>query len=178
MAEIRRWGVADNGLCLHPDKTHVGDCRRPAEGFDFLGYRFEAGRRWIIGKSRKRICDSIRAKTGRSRGDSLARIVTELNSMLKGVFGYFKHAFHGEFETLDGFTRRRLRALLRKQGNPGFGRSLHDSLRWPNSFFAAAGLFALHTAWQNCETLPMRNPPTGEPYARDSPRTVRREGRT
>lgn len=149
LAEICRW-VEDNGLCLHPDKTHVGDCRQPGEGFDFLGYRFEAGRRWIRKKSLKRIRDSIRAKTGRSRGDSLARIVAELNPMLKGVFGYFKHAFHGELETLDGFIRRRLRALLRKQDkSPAFGRSLIDHVRWPNNFFAEAGLFALHTAWQN-----------------------------
>lgn len=149
LAEICCW-VEDNGLCLHPDKTHVGDCRQPGEGFDFLGYRFEAGRRWIRKKSLKRIRDSIRAKTGRSRGDSLARIVAELNPMLKGVFGYFKHAFHGEFETLDGFIRRRLRALLRKQDKrPAFGRSPIDHVRWPNNFFAEAGLFALHTAWQN-----------------------------
>ena len=42
LAEIRAW-VAENGLSLHPDKTHVGDCRQPGRGFDFLGYRFEAG---------------------------------------------------------------------------------------------------------------------------------------
>jgi len=28
LAEVRRW-VAENGLRLHPDKTHVGDCRQP-----------------------------------------------------------------------------------------------------------------------------------------------------
>jgi RNA-directed DNA polymerase len=149
LAEIRRW-VEDNGLCLHPDKTHVGDCRQPGEGFDFLGYRFEAGRRWIRKKSLKRIRGSIRAKTGRSRGESLARIVAELNPMLKGVFGYFKHVFPGELETLDGFIRRRLRALLRKQDKrPAFGRSPSDHVRWPNNFFAQAGLFALHAACQN-----------------------------
>ena len=50
LAEIRRW-VAENGLRLHPDKTHLGDCRRPGEGFEFLGYRFEAGRRFVRKKS-------------------------------------------------------------------------------------------------------------------------------
>jgi len=149
LAEISRW-VEDNGLSLHPDKTHVGDCRQPGEGFDFLGYRFEAGRRWIRKKSLKRIRDGIRAKTGRSRGESLGRIVAELNPMLKGVFGYFKHVFPGELATLDGFIRRRLRALLRKQDKrPAFGRSLIDHVRWPNNFFAEAGLFALHAACQN-----------------------------
>ena len=147
LAEIRHW-VEDNGLDLHPDKTHVGDCRQPGEGFDFLGYRFEAGRRWVRKKSLKRFRDSIRAKTGRSRGDSLARIVADLNPMLKGWFGYFKHAYKTEFDPLDGFIRRRLRALLRKQDKrPGFGLCHLDHKRWPNAFFAAAGLFALHTAW-------------------------------
>src|SRR5260370_610399 len=34
--------VNDNGLRLHPDKTHIGDCRNAGEGFDFLGYLFGA----------------------------------------------------------------------------------------------------------------------------------------
>jgi RNA-directed DNA polymerase len=148
LAEIRRW-VDANGLVLHPDKTHVGDCRQPGEGFGFLGYRFEAGRRWVRKKSLKRFKDAIRVKTRRTRGVSLARIVIELNPVLKGWFGYFKHAYPTEFSSLDGFIRRRLRALLRKQDKrPSFGRSYLDSQRWPNAFFATAGLFALHTAWQ------------------------------
>src|SRR5882757_6006450 len=122
LAETRRW-VDANGLMLHPEKTHVGDCRQPGEGFGFLGYRFEAGRRWVRKKSLKRFKDAIRAKTGRTRGASLARIVTELNPVLKGWFGYFKHAYWTEFSSLDGFIRRRLRALLRKQDKrPGIGK--------------------------------------------------------
>jgi RNA-directed DNA polymerase len=39
LVQIRAW-VKDNGLRLHPDKTHVGDCRNRGEGFEFLGYRF------------------------------------------------------------------------------------------------------------------------------------------
>ena len=69
--------------------------------------------------------------------------------MLKGWFGYFKHAYKTEFGSLDGFIRRRLRAILRKQDrNPGSGRTPLDHRRWPNNFFAATGLFALNTAWQ------------------------------
>ena len=147
LAEIRAW-VAENGLSLHPDKTHLGDCRQPGEGFDFLGYRFEAGRRWVRKKSLARFKDSIRAKTRRTRGNSLAQIVADLNPMLRGWFGYFKHAHPYTFKWLDGFTRRRLRAILRKQEKrPGIGRCRDDHQRWPNDFFAKAGLFALHTAW-------------------------------
>ena len=147
LAEIRQW-VAENGLDLQPDKTRLGDCRQRGGGFDFLGYRFEAGRRLVRKKSLTRLKDSIRAKTKRTRGQSLARIVADLNPLLRGWFGYFKHAHPYTFVWLDKFVRRRLRALLRKQEKrPGFGRSLADHLRWPNAFFAEAGLFALHTAW-------------------------------
>ncbi|MGH6814450.1 MAG: group II intron maturase-specific domain-containing protein, partial [Hyphomicrobiaceae bacterium] len=91
LSEVKTW-VAANGLTLHPDKTHVGDCRQPGEGFNFLGYRFEAGRRWVRKKSLDRLKDKIRERTRRTRGASLASIVDDLNPPLKGWFGYFKPA--------------------------------------------------------------------------------------
>jgi RNA-directed DNA polymerase len=147
LAEVRAW-VSENGLALHPEKTHVGDCRQPGQGFEFLGYRFEAGERHVRQKSLNKFKDSIREKTRRTRGDSLARSVADLNPLLRGWFGYFKHAHHTTFGKLDGFVRRRLRAVLRKQEKrPGQGICRADHQRWPNAFFAEAGLFALHTAW-------------------------------
>src|ERR1700758_3074401 len=59
LADITAW-VAENGLRLHPDKTHVGDCRQPGQGFEFLGYRFETGRRFVRKKSLTRFKDKIR----------------------------------------------------------------------------------------------------------------------
>ena len=148
LVEIRRW-VTEQGLRLHPDKTQVGNCRQPGQGFEFLGYRFEAGRRWVRKKSLDRFKDSIRDKTKRTRGQSLTRIVADLNPMLRGWFGYFKHATPTTYKRLDKFIRRRLRALLRRQARrPGFGFCRADHQRWPNAFFATAGLFALHPAWQ------------------------------
>lgn len=148
LEEIRRW-VAENGLRLSPAKTHVGDCRQPGEGFEFLGYRFEAGRRWVRKKSLMRFKDRIREKTGRTRGDSLARVIADLNPMLRGWFGYFKHAHRHTFRALDQMIRRRLRAILRKQEKrPGVGLRRADHQRWPNTFFAEAGLLALEQAWQ------------------------------
>jgi RNA-directed DNA polymerase len=146
--QVEAW-VAANGLTLHPDKTRVGDCRQPGQGFEFLGYRFEAGRRLVRKKSLKALKDKVRAKTGRSRGDSLARIITDLNPILRGWFGYFQHATPALFGVLDGFVRRRLRAILRKQAKrPGIGRCAADHRRWPNAFFAAQGLFTLHAAFE------------------------------
>jgi RNA-directed DNA polymerase len=148
LAEVSAF-VNDNGLRLHPDKTHIGDCRNVGEGFDFLGYRFEAGRRRVRKKSLTRLKDSIRVKTRRTRGDSLARIIVDLNRTLRGWFGYFQYAHPCTFIALDKFVRRRLRSLLRKQEKrPGHGRCRADHQRWPNAFFAQAGLLALDTAWR------------------------------
>ena len=146
LADIRAW-VAENGLRLHPDKTHVGDCLVKGQGFEFLGYRFEGGRRFVRKKSLTKIKDSIRAKTRRTRGTSLARIIDDLNPTLRGWLAYFKHAHPRTFLVLDAFIRRRLRAILRKQAKrPGHGRTYEDHRRWPNAFFAEVGLLALHTA--------------------------------
>ena len=146
LAEVAAW-VEVNGLTLHPEKTRAGDSREPGQGFDFLGYRFEAGRRLVRKKALKALKGKVRARTLRSRGDSLGRIVADLNPILRGWFGYFKHAAPPLFDYLDGFVRRRLRALLRKQEKrPGFGRCMADHKKWTNAFFAAHGLFTLKLA--------------------------------
>ena len=146
LREIGAWTAA-NGLTLHPDKTRVADSRQPGQGFEFLGYRFEAGHRFVRKKSLKALKDKVRAKTKRSRGDSLARIIADLNPALRGWFGYFKHATPTLLRNLDRFVRRRLRAVLRKQDKrPGFGRCKADHLRWPTAFFETQGLFTFYTA--------------------------------
>jgi RNA-directed DNA polymerase len=146
LREVNAWTTA-NGLTLHPDKTRIGDSRQPGQGFEFLGYRFEAGHRFVRKKSLRAFKDKVRAKTIRSRGDSLARIIADLNPALRGWFGYFKHATPTLFRNLDRFVRRRLRAVLRKQDKrPGFGRCKDDHLRWPNAFFANQGLFTFAAA--------------------------------
>lgn len=148
LARVREW-VAANGLTLHPDKTHMGDCRQPGQGFEFLGYRFEAGRRWVRRKSLKAFKDKVRGKTRRTEGKSLRQVIASLNPLLRGWFGYFRHAYRTTFDALDKLIRRRLRAMLRKQEKrPGRGRTFADQQRWPIKFFATAGLFTLADAWR------------------------------
>jgi RNA-directed DNA polymerase len=146
LTRMRAW-VDANGLTLHPDKTHVGDCRLEGHGFEFLGYRFEAGQRWVRKKSLMGLRDKIRALTRRNRGDSIAEIIASINPLLRGWFGYFQHAHRYTFSSVDGFVRRRLRAILRRQlHRPAHGHCLRDHTRWPNAFFANLGLFTMSEA--------------------------------
>src|SRR5512135_1279261 len=140
---VRTW-VSDNGLTLHPTKTRVVNAR--TEGIDFLGYHFEGGGRWPREKSLTKFKDTIRAKTRRTHGDSLPKIIASLNRTLRGWFEYFKHSERWIFPELDGFIRRRLRALLLKRARRrGTGHGLANR-RWPNAFFARHGLFSLERA--------------------------------
>jgi RNA-directed DNA polymerase len=149
LALVREW-VTSNGLTLHPDKTRIANCRKKGNGFEFLGYRFERGRRHVRRKSLDKLKETIRNKTRRTRGQSLKVVIADLNRTLRGWFGYFKHAHPSIFGDLDQMIRRRLRAILRKQTHrPGVGNERADHQRWPNAYFANAGLFALHTAWQS-----------------------------
>jgi RNA-directed DNA polymerase len=144
LAAVQQW-TAQAGLRLHPTKTRVIDAR--VEGFDFLGYRFEGGQRRPRDKSLTKLKDAIRAKTPRTAGHSLSSIIVELNRTLRGWFEYFKHSHRTTFPPLDGWTRRRLRNILRKQhGRSGIARG-GENLRWPNAYFAKHGLFSLRDAY-------------------------------
>jgi RNA-directed DNA polymerase len=141
---VRRW-TAQAGLTLHPVKTRIVDATQPG-GFDFLGYHFEQGCKWPRRKSERKLRDTIRAKTRRTHGQSLAATIVDLNRTLKGWFGYFKHSHKFTFATLDRWVRMRLRSILRhRQGRQGRGRGA-DHQRWPNASFAEQGLFSLVTA--------------------------------
>jgi RNA-directed DNA polymerase len=144
LAEVQAW-VEANGLTLHPDKTRIVDAT--AEAFDFLGYRFDRDRRLVRPKSLEKLKDTVRAKTKRTDGRSLACIVRDLNRTLRGWFGYFRRCTGQVFSGLDGWVRRRLRSLLRKrQRLRGMSRHGADERRWPNHYFATQGLFSLKAA--------------------------------
>lgn len=146
LARVRAW-VAENDLSLHPDKTRTGDCSRQGQGFEFLGYHFECGRRRPRDKSLQSLKARVRVRTGRSRGVSLSCVIEELNPLLRGWFGYFQHSRPSVFKSLDGFIRRRLRRFLRQQQRrPSQGHCRYDHTRWPNAFFAEQGLFTLTEA--------------------------------
>jgi len=148
---LQQW-TAQAGLKLHPDKTRVVDATAPG-GFDFLGYHFETGRKRPSRKSLKKFKDAIRSITKRNNGQSLERIITGLNRILKGWFEYFKHSHYYIFSSIDSWIRMRLRSILRRrQGRRGRGRG-RDHQRWPNAYFEAHGLFSLASAHaQACQS--------------------------
>lgn len=147
LKEVRAW-MSEAKLELHPEKTHVGNSLESDCGFDFLGYRFEIGKRWIRRSSLRAVRAKIKRMTRRSCGQSLSVVIARLNRMLRGWYNYFKHVRGWTLRTLDGYIRRRLRSILRKQQKrPGFGNTERDRREWPNHFFARAGLFTLYGAW-------------------------------
>lgn len=141
LALVREW-VQENGLLLHPDKTRIVD-ERERGGFDFLGYHFERGYKWPRDKSIQKLRETIRGKTKRTNGQSLPCIIADINPVLRGWFEYFKHGHWNVFQDIDCWLRMRLRSILRKRRHlKGRGRGA-DHQRWPNAFFADAGLFSL-----------------------------------
>jgi RNA-directed DNA polymerase len=142
LAEVRQW-VEEHGLTLHPEKTHIVDARE--KSFSFLGYSFRGGLRFPREKSHRKFLDRIRELTPRKSGDSLPVIVQRLSRSARGWFNFFRHCHWSVFREYDGLIRRRLRRILLKRHRRNQQR-LPRSQRWPNSFFAALGLFNLTAA--------------------------------
>jgi RNA-directed DNA polymerase len=140
---VQGW-TTSAGLTLHPTKTRLVDVR--SEGFDFLGYHFVRDLHWPRDKSIRKLKDTIRAKTRRTSGHSLPRIISDLNRTLRGWFAYFQHSHRTTFPPLDKWIRRRLRSILRKRSRRRGISGGQDHQRWPNAFFAEHGLLNLQAA--------------------------------
>lgn len=138
--------VQEKGLTLHADKTSLVNTQQPGQSFEFLGYHFEKGSRWPRKKSLNKFKDTIRRKTKRSNGRSMAEIIDDVNKTSEGWFEYFKHSHWKTFKPLDGWTRRRFRTILRGYTKgKGISRG-KDNIRWPNQYFRDLGYFSLYDA--------------------------------
>ena len=96
--------------------------------------------------------------------------VGDLNPVLRGWFGYFKQAHYTTFSDIDGFIRRRLRSMLLKQKkctHIGYGTLIHKT--WPNAYFRGCRVVRSQSSLGQSETVSMKKPPTGEPYAGKPP---------
>lgn len=129
-------------LTVHPTKTHV--VNEDEGGFDFLGFTFRKGKRFPRLKSQQKWRDAIVLRTPRSAGTSMAVIIAKVNQVIRGIVEYFKHgSYPSQFQRLDAFVRRRLRAILLRRAHKtytfGQGRA-HN--KWPNVWFAKQGLIS------------------------------------
>ena len=151
LEKIKEW-MTEAGLELHPEKTKIVDMAQAGAHFDFLGYRFWRGksgklRRFIRPKSRQKLRARIKPLTKRANGRSLGAIIAKLNPILRGWYGYFRHACAEALGEMDGWVRGRLRAILRKRKKErGRARRRRDHHRWNNRYFAEVGLFCLKEA--------------------------------
>ena len=139
---ITEW-VEQAGLTLHPTKTKIVDSR--VESFAFLGYSFRGDRIYPRRESLAKMKARIKELTPRKRPGSMKLIAAELNRVLRGWFGYFRHCRWTIFTDLDAKIRSRLRRLLLKRHRKNPER-LPRTHRWPNDYFAKLGLYSLRTA--------------------------------
>jgi RNA-directed DNA polymerase len=118
----------------------------------FLGFSFTSGatpRRRLARETLVRFKARVRETTRRTRGSSLAQIVTELSRYLNGWRGYF-----GFCETpsvlrdLDQWVRRRLRAIAWKQWRRGPTRFAELRRRGIGKDLAAQSVGSPHGPWR------------------------------
>jgi RNA-directed DNA polymerase len=125
--------LGELGLTMSPEKTRVTTA---AEGFDFLGFRFQRRHSRKHGKdvtdvfptpqACKRARQRVRAvlQAGQGRGESLAQMVEQINYGLWGWTSYYAHTHASRaFDKLQAYTNRRLRRhLRRRRQKSGLGR--------------------------------------------------------
>jgi RNA-directed DNA polymerase len=133
------------GLPCRPDKIRAGDCKVMGECFDFLGYRFEAGKKHVRKKSRLKPRARVRQLAKRSNGKSLTFIIDKSDAVLRGWHNCLKGAGFSCFNPIDGFIRRRVRAMLAKRSKiyKSFGGSKAARMKWLDAFFRKKGHISL-----------------------------------
>ena len=111
---VQRYLTQRLKLVINEQKSSV----RPARGCEFLGFAY-VGSRVTIQVAPKKLTTfkrRIKEHTGRSRGVSMTRRLSDLNRYVRGWIGYFGLARQfDEFVNLDGWIRRRIRMCYWKQ---------------------------------------------------------------
>ena len=145
--QVAAW-MKQAGLELNAGKTKVVNMGQEGNHFDFLGYKFwrsKSGklRRFVRSKSRQKLRHRLKRFTRRNSGRSMERIMSKINPILRGWYGYFRCACAESHKETDGWIRGRLRAILRKRrGGRGRGRG-RDHQLWNNRYFTQLGLVSL-----------------------------------
>jgi len=118
----------------------------------FLGFSFTSEReprRRIAPKAIARFKERIREQTSRTSGISLAQMVTDIATYLRGWLGYF-----GDCQTpsvlrsLESWLRRRLRSVVWKQWKQGRTRFRELRKRGVSTDLAASTAGSAHGPWR------------------------------
>lgn len=142
-------------LVINQQKSHVG----LAKDCEYLGFKF-VGRRVTIKVAPKKLTAfkrRIKEITGRSRGISMKRRLSELRSYMRGWMGYFGLARQvDDFLNLDMWIRRRIRMCHWKQW-----RYPRTKIRKLTELGVTLKLAILHAIsrksyWRMCNTPAMR----------------------
>ncbi len=148
---IQEW-TKEAGLTLHPTKTKI--VFADDNIFEFLGYKFKKGMSFPTYKSIEKYKDKIRKQTRRTNAHSLKGIIKRLYPIQRGWFEYFKYAHRNSFPDIDGWTRRRMRSILKKREKRRGISTMQDNLRYPNNTFDNLGFFSFVRAHSElCQSL-------------------------
>ena len=118
LASMKRFFDKRLKLKVNESKSAVA----PVEERQFLGYRLLGeGKLVIANHSVERLKDKVRSITKRNRGVSLERVISELNSTLRGWINYFQLTqWPSQAQKLDGWIRRKVRCYrLKQRKKPG-----------------------------------------------------------
>jgi RNA-directed DNA polymerase len=117
----------------------------------FLGFSFTSSaspKRRIAPKAVKRFKERVRELTRRTRGISIDRMAKELTLYLRGWIGYFgKCQTPTVLQSLEEWTRRRLRSVIWKQWKRGPTRYVELRKRGVNAKLAATTAGSAHGPW-------------------------------
>jgi RNA-directed DNA polymerase len=147
MNSITRFITTKLKLKVNVQKSAVAEpWERKFLGFSFT--RFGTPKRRIAPKAVDRFKAKVRELTSRTRGISIERMAAELAQYLRGWFGYFgKCETPSVLQSLEEWTRRRLRSAIWKQWKRGSVRFAELRKRGVNKDLAAKTAGSAHGPW-------------------------------
>jgi RNA-directed DNA polymerase len=147
MKSVTRFIHTKLKLQVNQSKSAVAEPRERK----FLGFSFTSSaspKRRIAPKAVKRFKERVRELTRRTRGISIDRMAKELTLYLRGWIGYFgKCQTPTVLQSLEEWTRRRLRSVIWKQWKRGTTRYVELRKRGVNAKLAATTAGSAHGPW-------------------------------
>jgi RNA-directed DNA polymerase len=156
MASLTRWLIIHLHLRINAEKSGVARCWERK----FLGMRIVTVKGnatvAVAPLSLKRLKETIRRLTRRSRGISLQQMLEELNTATMGWVAYFRIAvLKSHLQAVDAWIRRRIRCFIWKQWKTWKNRVKHLLAAGIGPWLAYGIASGKHGLWKvaGCEAL-------------------------